>query len=96
MPSVSSEIIAEIAAHMGKFGGEQTHGNTCDQNFHFAGMYRDGETANDFICREAYTPASARSVRLHFANDCGSAQAGSAERVAQSLVLERLCGSWLL
>ena len=30
------------------FGGEQTHGNTCDQNYHFAGMYRDGETANDY------------------------------------------------
>ena len=30
------------------FGGEQTHGKTCDQNYHFAGMYRDGETANDY------------------------------------------------
>jgi RHS repeat-associated protein len=30
------------------FGGEQSHGNTCDQNYHFAGMYRDGETGNDY------------------------------------------------
>jgi RHS repeat-associated protein len=30
------------------FGGEQTHGNTCDQNYRFAGMYRDGETGNDY------------------------------------------------
>jgi RHS repeat-associated protein len=29
------------------FGGEQTHGNTCNQNYHFAGMYRDSETGND-------------------------------------------------
>jgi len=54
MPSVSSEIIAEITAHMGKFGGEQTHGNTCDQNYHFAGMYRDGETANDYTWFRMY------------------------------------------
>ena len=32
------------------------------------------ECGDDFICREAYTPASARSVRLHFVKDCGSAQ----------------------
>jgi RHS repeat-associated protein len=29
------------------FGGEQTHGNTCNQSYHFAGMYRDSETGND-------------------------------------------------
>ena len=36
------------------FGGEQTHGNTCDQNYHFAGMYRDGETANDYTWFRMY------------------------------------------
>jgi RHS repeat-associated protein len=30
------------------FGGERVISNTCDQNYHFAGMYRDGETGNDY------------------------------------------------
>ena len=81
MPSVSSEIIAEITAHMGKFGGDSSAwcvGTARDWHSPVLEAHEQEEKNDDFICREGYTPASARSVRLHFVNDCGSAQ-GSGE-----------------
>jgi len=77
MPSVSSEIIAEITAHMGKFGGDLTAwcvGTARDWHSAVLEAHEQEEKNDDFICREAYTSASARTVRLHFVNDCGSAQ----------------------
>ena len=81
MPSVSSEIIADITDHIGKFGGNFTAwcvGTARDWHSAVLEAHEQEEKNDDFICREGYTPASARSVRLHFVNDCGSAQ-GSGE-----------------
>ena len=80
MPSVSSEIIADITDHIGKFGGEFTAwcvGTARDWHSAVLEAHEHEEKNDDFICREAYTSASARTVRLHFVNDCGSAPAGS-------------------
>jgi len=77
MPSVSSEIIAEITAHMGKFGGDFSAwcvGTARDWHSAVLEAHEREDQDDDLICREAYTPASARSVRLHFVNDCGSTQ----------------------
>jgi len=73
MPSGSSESIAEITAHMGRFGGNFTEwcvGTARDWHSPVLEAHEQEERNDDFICREAYTPASARSVRLHFVNDC--------------------------
>jgi hypothetical protein len=81
MPSVSSEIMADITDHIGKFGGDFTAwcvGTARDWHSADLEAHEHEEKNDDFICREAYTPASARSARLHFVNDCGSAQ-GSGE-----------------
>lgn len=80
MPSVSSEIIPEITAHIGRFGGDFTTwcvGTARDCGDRVLEAHEREEQDDDLICREATTPASARSVRLHFVNDCGSAQGNS-------------------
>ncbi len=77
MPSVSSEIIEDIRTHISKCGGNFADwcvGTARDWHSPALEAHEQEEKNDDFICREAYTPASARSVRLHFVNDCGSAQ----------------------
>jgi len=77
MPNVSSEIIAEITAHMGRFGGDFTVwcvGTARDWGDAVLEAHEQEEKNDDFICREAYTSTSARSVRLHFVDDCGSGE----------------------
>ncbi len=75
MPSVSSEIISDITAHIRKLGGDFS--NWC------VGIARDAhnpvlqahqlEERNDgLIYREAYTATSARSVRDYFVTQLGT------------------------
>ena len=78
MPSVSSEIIADITNHISNCGGDFTTwcvGTARDWGDPVLEAREQEEKNDDFICREAYTPSSARTVRLHFVDDCGSAQA---------------------
>ena len=77
MPSVSSEIISDITNHIRECGDDFTAwhvGTARDWHSPVLEAHEQEEKNDDFICREAYTPASARSVRLHFVKDCGSAQ----------------------
>ena len=76
MPSVSSEIIEEITNHISKHGGvigAWCVGTARDWHSPVLGAHEHEERNDDFICREAYTAASARSVRVHFVTDCGMA-----------------------
>ena len=77
MPSVSSEIIEEFTDHISERGGDFAAwcvGTARDWHSPVLEAHEREEKDDDLICREAYTPASARSVRLHFVNDCGSGQ----------------------
>jgi hypothetical protein len=75
MPSVSGEIIAAITDHIRKFGGDFTAwcvGTARDwHNPVFESRQTEGKD-DDLICREAYTPASARAVRDYFVTECGT------------------------
>jgi hypothetical protein len=76
MPSVSNEIIAEITDHIRRFGGDFTVwcvGTARDwHNPVFESRQTEGKDY-DLICREAYTPSSARAVRDYFVNERGTA-----------------------
>ena len=77
MPSVSSEIIADITNHISKCGGDfgaWCVGTARDWHSPVLEAHEREEKDDDLICREAFTPSSARTVRLHFVNDCGTAQ----------------------
>ena len=63
MPSVSSEIIADITEHIGKFGGDFSAwcvGTARDWHSPVLEAHEQEEKNDDFICREAYTLAGAR------------------------------------
>ena len=80
MPSVSSEIIEDITNHISRCGGKFTAwcvGTARDWHSPVLEAHEQEEKNDDFICRKAYTAASARSVRLHFTKDCGSAPASA-------------------
>jgi len=75
MPSVSNEIISDITEHIRKFGGDFTAscvGTTRDWHNRVLDPHQAEEKDDGLICREAYTPASARAVRDHFVTLCGT------------------------
>ncbi len=77
MPSVSSEIIEEITNHISICGGDFADwciGTARDWRSPVMELHDHGVQNDDFIVREAYTAASARSVRSHFVNGCGMAE----------------------
>ena len=76
MPSVSSEIIAEITDHIRKSGGPFTAwcvGTARDWHSPILVAHQIEEKHDALICREAYTPGGARTVRDYFATQCGTA-----------------------
>jgi hypothetical protein len=80
MPSVSSEIIEDITNHISMCGGNFTEwcvGTARDWHSPILETHEREDQNDDLICREAYTPASARSVRLHFVNDWRVAHHGA-------------------
>ena len=48
-------------------------GTTSDWHNPVLDSHETQEQDDALICREAYTPASARAVRDHFVTDCGTA-----------------------
>ena len=75
MPSVSSEIIAEITDHIRKFGGPFTAwcvGTARDWHSPVLVAHQIEEKHDALISREAYTPGGARTVRDYFATQFGS------------------------
>ena len=77
MPSVSNEIIEDITDHIRRRGGTFAVwcvGTARDWRSPVMEAHEHGDQDDNFIVREAYTSASARSVRLHFVNDCGMAE----------------------
>ncbi|MBZ5543504.1 MAG: hypothetical protein LAO07_07470 [Acidobacteriia bacterium] len=78
MPSMSNGIIADITAHIRRFGGDSTAwcvGTTRDWHNPVFDSRQNEDRDYDLICREAYTPAPARAVRDYFVTQCGTAPA---------------------
>jgi hypothetical protein len=73
---MSNEIISDIRDHIRKFGGDFSTwrvGTTSDWHNPVLDSHKSKEEDYALICREAYTPASARAVRDYFVAQCGAA-----------------------
>ncbi len=75
MPSVSSEIISDITDHIRKLGGDFSSwcvGIARDWHCPVLEAHQAEERNDGLIYREAYTAASARSVRDYFVTQLGT------------------------
>ena len=75
MAITSKEIIGDIAEHIRKFGGDFAAWSVAIARDWHDPVFesRQSEAKDDeLICREAYTPASARAVLDHFVTECGA------------------------
>ncbi len=75
MPSVSNEIISDITEHIQKLGGDfhaWCVGIARDAHNPMLEAHQREERNDGLIYREAYTAASARSVRDYFVTQLGT------------------------
>jgi len=75
MAMTSKEIIWDITDHIRKFGGDFAAWSVAIARDWHDPVFesRQSEAKDDeLICREAYTPASARAVRDYFVTQCGA------------------------
>jgi hypothetical protein len=75
MAITSKEIITAITDHIRKFGGNFAAWSVAIARDCHDPVFesRQSEAKDDeLVCREAYTPASARAVRDYFVAQCGA------------------------
>jgi hypothetical protein len=74
MPNNREEIVAEIKAHIGRFGGgfgDWCVGTAKDPRSPFFESHRVAEMNDGLTYREAFTPGSAEAIRDYLVNGCG-------------------------
>ena len=74
MPSNREEIITEIKAHIGRFGGgfgDWCVGTAKDPRSPFFESHRVAEMNDGLTYREAFTAGSAEAARDYLVNECG-------------------------